>query len=87
MTFLIVETFRAGNPDAVGERYGEHGRLLCEGVQYLDSWMEVSGERCYQLMEAVDREILERWTSRWDDLVHFEVIEVQSSAEYWRPRT
>ncbi|MCI0402161.1 MAG: DUF3303 family protein, partial [Acidobacteria bacterium] len=40
---------------------------------YRASWMDSSGARCFQLMEASDQDSLRAWTSRWDDLVDFEI--------------
>jgi hypothetical protein len=38
-------------------------------------------ERCFQLMEADDRQLLDAWMARWSDLVDFEVHVVITSAE------
>jgi hypothetical protein len=35
------------------------------------------------ILEAPDRESLNPWIGAWDDLVDFEVIPVQASAEFW----
>jgi hypothetical protein len=37
-------------------------------------------------MEAATQELLEVWVGRWSDLVDFEVIPVETSAEYWAKR-
>jgi hypothetical protein len=34
-------------------------------------------------MEASDRELLNPWIAAWDDLAEFEVVPVQTSAEFW----
>jgi len=34
-------------------------------------------------MEARDSELLKTWTSRWDDLTDFEIVPVESSADFW----
>jgi len=57
--------------------------MLPDGVTYQASWMEAGGRRCFQVMETVDLALLEKWTSHWSDLVDFEVVPVQTSAEYW----
>ncbi len=38
-------------------------------------------ERCFQLMETGDRNLLDRWIENWSDLVEFEVYPVMSSNE------
>jgi len=67
----------------VGERFKSHGRMLPEGVIYQASWMETTGSRCFQIMEAPDREALGDWARRWDDLVDFEIVPVVISADFW----
>ena len=37
--------------------------------------------RCFQLMRATERALLEIWMQRWSDIVSFEVVEVVPSAE------
>ncbi len=86
MLFMVVERFRSGDPAEVGQRFREKGRMMPEGVVYHASWMEESGKRCYQIMEAADAEMLKGWTDNWDDLVEFEVVPVMTSAEYWETR-
>jgi len=34
-------------------------------------------------METRDSELLKTWTSRWEDLIDFEIVPVESSAEFW----
>ncbi len=83
MLFMIIETFRDGNAAAVGERFAQKGRMLPEGVTYHASWVDRNRMRCFQIMEAPNREAIEAWASRWRDLVDFEVIPVHTSAEFW----
>ena len=83
MLFMVIESFRDGDASAVGERFKLQGRMLPDGVTYHASWVDAKGMRCYQVMEALDPALLKTWTTRWDDLVDFEVIPVQSSAEFW----
>lgn len=83
MLFMVIERFRQGNPRPVGERFKSHGRMLPEGVIYQASWMETTGSRCFQIMEAPDREALGDWARRWDDLVDFEIVPVVISADFW----
>ena len=45
--------------------------------------MAADGTVCYQLMESPTRRDLDPWLAQWQDLVHFEVHAVESSAEYW----
>ena len=86
MLLMVIETFRGGDPTAVGERFALRGRMLPEGVTYEASWMEASGARCYQLMHAVSADALQPWIAAWDDLVEFEVVPVLPSADFWTNR-
>jgi len=81
---MVTEKFKDGGPARVGERFREKGRMLPEGVEYQVSWMESSGGRCFQVMEALSRQLLEEWMACWDDLVDFEIIPVVTSAEFWK---
>jgi hypothetical protein len=83
---MIIERFSQEKIDAVGERFRTKGRMLPEGVTYLTSWMEETGERCFQIMEACHSDQLGVWIACWDDLVEFEVIPVETSDEYWAKR-
>lgn len=57
--------------------------MMPDGVVYHASWIDAAGARCFQVMEAPSREPLDIWASRWDDLVEFEIIPVQTSSEFW----
>ena len=81
---MVIERFKAGHPGPVGERFKQSGRMLPEGVTYHASWVDSAGTRCFQIMEAPDRQLLEAWAARWDDLVDFEIVPVQTSADFWR---
>ncbi len=74
--YMVIETFRPGSRTRVYERFRDEGRLLPQGLVYLDSWVEKDGGRCFQLMETDDPSLFDAWTSRWSDLVEFEVIEI-----------
>ena len=81
MLYMIIEHYRNGDPVPVYGRFREHGRLAPEGVKYVSSWVDEKLERCFQLMEADDRLLLDAWMENWTDLVEFEVYPVVSSAE------
>ncbi len=83
MLFMVIENFRNGDAVAVGKRFKQSGRMLPEGVDYQASWVDSGGMRCFQIMEARDSELLKTWTSRWDDLTDFEIVPVESSADFW----
>jgi len=81
MLFMVVERFRDGKATEVYRRYQEKGRMLPEGLQYIDSWVEVNSGRCFQLMECDDADLFDHWVAQWQDLVEFEIIPVVRSTE------
>ena len=83
---MVIEHFSPDNLSAVGERFQRSGRMLPDGVTYLNSWMESSGSCCFQLMEAHHLDALNLWTSRWSDVVNFEIFPVQTSGDFWSAR-
>jgi Domain of unknown function (DUF3303) len=87
MLFMVIERTRPENVQAVGERFRKLGRMMPGEVIYHASWLEATGARCFQVMEAPSPESLAHWTRNWDDLVDFEVIPVETSAEFWAKRS
>ena len=80
MRYLVIETYRHG-PDPVYARAAELGRLLPDGLVYVDSWIDARDlGRCWQLMEADDPALFEPWIAAWEDLVDFEIVPVVDSA-------
>jgi len=77
-SFIVIEKFKPHCLEKVYERFHRAGRMLPEGLFYLDSWLEKTGERCFQLMETSDPSLFEEWIKQWDDLVDFEIIEIGS---------
>ncbi len=80
MRYMVIETFTQG-ARPVYERARDSGRMLPEGLEYVDSWVETDLRRCFQLMETDDPSLFERWTAQWDDLGEFEIVPVLASAE------
>ena len=52
-----------------------------DGLRYLFSWVDEELQRCFQLMETHDRQLLDIWMANWSDLVDFEVYPVITSKE------
>ena len=83
MLFMVIERFRGQDAKAVYRRFRDQGRMLPDGVAVVGSWVTADLDRCFQLMETTDPELLNRLIAQWDDLVDFEVIPVVSSADFW----
>lgn len=80
MLYLLIETFRGGDPRPVYERFAGQGRLAPPGLTYVASWVTADLQRCFQVVECDDPALLEAWMARWRDLVDFEVLPVITSA-------
>jgi Protein of unknown function (DUF3303) len=78
---MIVETYKNRDPLPVYRRFRDHGRLAPEGLRYVSSWVDETLERCFQLMESDERELIDEWIAQWSDLVDFEVYAVVTSSE------
>ncbi len=78
MKYMVIETFKADRA-VVYERYDQQGRMMPDGLHYIDSWIERDGNRCFQLMETETPELFQSWTAKWSDLVDFEIVAIELS--------
>jgi len=81
MRYMVIERFKPGRVRAIYERARNEGRMLPDGLEYIDSWVSRGLDVCFQLMECDDEQLLERWFRHWSDLADFEVIPVVFSTE------
>jgi predicted small metal-binding protein len=81
MLYMVIECFKDGQAGRVYARFRERGRQAPDGLTYLDSWVDLPGGRCFQLMQTDTRDLLEAWMAHWSDLIDFEVVPVVTSAE------
>jgi hypothetical protein len=77
MKYMVIESFKPGCKAQVYERFSSRGRMLPDGLLYIDSWLEKDGDRCFQLMETDSRQLFEHWTKNWEDLVFFEIVPLE----------
>jgi hypothetical protein len=81
MLFMVIEHFRDHDMVPVYARVRDGGRMLPEGLRYIDSWVEPNFSRCFQLMECDDAQLLQQWVLQWRGAgVTFEFIPVVPSA-------
>ncbi len=83
MLLMVIERPRSGNFQAVGDRFKAHGRMVPDGVVYHASCIDAQNARCFQIMEAPNKESLDPWIAAWADLVDFEIVPVKTSGEFW----
>jgi Protein of unknown function (DUF3303) len=80
MLFMVIERFKDRDAKAVYRRFRDAGRGAPDGLKYVDSWIEATLGRCFQLMECDDARLLQQWVAFWSDLVEFEIVPVVPSA-------
>ena len=81
MLFMVIEQFRNQDAKAVYRRFREKGRMMPDGLIFVDSWIQADFGRCFQLMSCDDITLLQRWVAQWADLVHFEIVPVVPGKE------
>jgi len=81
MLFMIIERFHPGKVKDLYKRFEEKGRLMPEGLNYINSWINEDVTTCYQVMETNDKSKLFEWINHWSDLSDFEIIPVLTSME------
>lgn len=81
MLYMVVEHFKGKDAVPIYRRFRERGRMAPEGLGYVSSWVDEELARCYQVMEANDRRLLDEWMANWSDLIDFEVHPVITSKE------
>ncbi len=81
MFYMVIERFHPGKVQDIYKRFDEKGRMMPEGVEYINSWINTDVSICYQVMKSPSEEKLQEWINNWNDIVDFEVIPVTSSAE------
>ena len=78
---MIIESFHPGKVKEIYLRFESKGRLMPENIKYVNSWIDVDLNTCFQLMEAPDEEALFPWIKNWEDLADFKIIPVLTSPE------
>jgi len=81
MQYMIIEKFHPGKVHEIYERFNQKGRMMPEGVTYINSWIDEEVTTCYQVVEAESMQKLKEWIFNWRDLADFEIIPVITSAE------
>src|ERR1700730_14659662 len=80
--FMVIEHFKHGDPKLVGERFRRNGRMMPDDIAYHASWLDATGARCFQIVEAPHLELLRPWLNRWEDLIEFEIVPVMTSGDF-----
>jgi len=75
--YMVIEHFGEGKLDAVYERFHSKGRMLPDGLHFIESHLSIDGLRCFQLMETDQPALFHEWEKNWSDLARFEIIELR----------
>jgi len=81
MMLMVGVTFRNQDAKASYRRFREKGRMMPDGLKLASSWVAADLGRCFQLMEAEDITLLQRWIAGWSDLMAFEIVPVVSGKD------
>ena len=82
MLFMIIERFKDNDMLPIYRRVRDEGRMLPDGLKYVDSWIEPNFSRCFQLMECNDLRLFQEWTLKWRGTgATFEIVPVVPSKE------
>ena len=76
MLFMVVETFRDQDGNAVYRKLRDGGRGLPDGLKFVSSYVSADLSRCFQLMEADDVTLFQCWIADWQGVAEFEVVPV-----------
>ena len=67
MLFMVVEKFRNQDGKAVYRKLRDSGRGLPDGLKFVASYVSADLGRCFQLMEADDVTLFQRWIADWQE--------------------
>ena len=82
MLFMVIERFRDNDMVPIYKQVRDAGRMLPDGLKYIDSWVEPNFSRCFQLMECDDLRLFQQWALQWRGFgVTFEIVPVVGSAQ------
>jgi hypothetical protein len=74
--YMVIGPSASAAPTRSMARLAERGRMLPDGLAYVDSWLDASGARW---METADPALFAPWIAAWDDLVAFEVVPLREA--------
>ena len=83
MLFMVIESFRNQDAKSIYRRLRDKGRLMPNGLSFVNSWVQADLSRCFQLMECDDLRLLQQWVleNNRDLGMSFEIVPVVPSKE------
>ena len=85
MLYMVIEHYK--DTAEVYRRFHEKGRMMPDGVSYVNSWVSEDGNTCFQINESESEELLHQWALNWNDITDFEFIPIISSQEMSKKMT
>ena len=81
MLYMVIEKYKTPGAIEIYRRAKNQGRMMPDGLEYVSSWVDFNFSKCYQLLKTEDEKLFRQWIDHWKDLVDFEIVPVQTSAE------
>jgi hypothetical protein len=82
MLFMVIERFRDDDMVPIYRKLRDGGRMIPDGLRYVDSWVEPNFSRCFQLMECDDLRLFQEWVLQWRGFgASIEIVPVVPSAD------
>jgi hypothetical protein len=82
MLFMVIERFKDNDMLPIYKRLRDEGRMLPDGLKYVDSWVEPNFGRCFQVMECDDLRLFQQWVLSWRGAgALLEIVPVVSSKD------
>ena len=74
--YMVVEKFKPNCYEKNNKLWNRKGRMLPEGLYYLNSWVNKEKKICFQLMETNKPELFDEWTNKWNEFTDFEIFPI-----------
>ena len=81
MLYLVIEKYKTHDELEIYRRAKNQGRMIPDGLEYISSSVDLKFTACFQLMKTEDERLFDQWIAQWRDLVEFEIVPIQTSAE------
>jgi hypothetical protein len=74
--YMVVERFKDGLMEENYKKFNEKGRMLPDGLYFLNSWVNAEESICFQLMESNDAKLFDTWIAHWKEFTDFTVYPI-----------
>ncbi|MGL4496393.1 MAG: DUF3303 domain-containing protein [Beijerinckiaceae bacterium] len=79
MQFMVIEHLDQARIKDIYRKFAELGRLLPDGLTYIDSWVQADFSRVFLVMECDDITKLQEWVIIWGEFARFEIVPLAAS--------